>query len=180
PMSLAEPFLRIKEKGSYTENDLLFQGELYHSKFHHGAYCSTHKESLLQTLNEGLQTLEKKLKSSKFLFISLGTAFVYRFKETHEIAANCHKIPASNFSKEILSQGEIVELWSGLLAFFKQQYPQLNIVFTVSPVKHLSDGIIENSRSKSILISAVHELVDSANISYFPAYELISEDLRDY
>jgi hypothetical protein len=114
------------------------------------------------------------------LFITLGSAFVYEL-DNNEVVANCHKVPTDKFHKRLLS---ITEVATGLKNMLDELWiinPGIKIIFTVSPVRHLRDGFVENNRSKSTLLQAVHQLTDSnENIFYFPAYELVMDDLRDY
>ena len=121
------------------------------------------------------------LQNMDTLFITLGSAWAYELNATGLIVANCHKIPASSFSKRLLGITEITDALNEMLTRLKQINPFLNIVLTVSPVKHLRDGIVENSRSKARLIEACHTMVESSlGCYYFPAYEILVDELRDY
>jgi hypothetical protein len=118
------------------------------------------------------------LNNASYLILTLGSAFVYRESETNEIIANCHKLPSSYFKKVLLSQGEIVASYSALQKKFNNN---LKIILTISPVRHIRDGLVENNLSKSILLEAVHEIVaQNENTEYFPAYEIMMDELRDY
>ncbi|MFM7668882.1 MAG: GSCFA domain-containing protein [Bacteroidota bacterium] len=114
------------------------------------------------------------------LFITFGTAHIYKVKSEHRFVANCHKQPGNLFDKEISSVESIVELWQDILSKLWQINPDLKLVFTVSPVRHIRDGIIENNRSKARLVQAVEELVKLNNVDYFPSYEIVMDELRDY
>lgn len=115
------------------------------------------------------------------LFITLGTAWVYELKDTGLLVANCHKIPATEFRKRLLSITEITDALHALLSRLNQHNPFLNVVFTVSPVRHIREGLVENSRSKAILIEACHQVVSSSmSAAYFPSYELLIDEFRDY
>src|ERR1700741_453436 len=112
--------------------------------------------------------------------ITFGSAFIYKNKEGG-IVANCHKLPQKEFSKELISTEEIVTSFNRTFTQLKTNNPQLNILFTVSPVRYIRDGIVENNLSKSILLQSVHELVKQHdNCFYFPAYEIVNDELRDY
>lgn len=181
PASLSKPFALLRDKSRYGENDLLQRDGIWFSKHHHGAFYHTSKEILLANLNERQLGFETFLERAHTIFVTFGTAWAYTLKETSEIVANCHKIPQARFSKRLLEVHEIVCAWQETIAFIKVFNPGAQIVFTVSPVKHLRDGVTENTISKSILILASRELMHKhANCHYFPAFELVNDDLRDY
>ena len=119
-------------------------------------------------------------KSAKYLFVTFGTAWGYELSENSELVANCHKIPSNRFTKFLSSPYELVQDWILTLEKLRLENPELNVVFTVSPVRHIRDGIIENNHSKARLIEAVHQLSLEENASYFPSYELVVDVLRDY
>lgn len=152
---------------------------LYFSFEHHGSFSSTTKEELSDKIKNASQSAYSQLKEAKFLIITFGSAFAYRHIASDKIVANCHKLPQQEFKKELLSVEDIVTNYKLLFEELKKFNPQLNIILTVSPVKYLRDGIVENNLSKSILIQSVHQLL-TANCHYFPAYELVTDDLRDY
>lgn len=155
--------------------------ELYFSFEHHGCFSSTTKEELENKINAATKNAHNQLKEAKFLIITFGSAFAYRHITSDKIVANCHKLPQQDFKKELLSVENIVTDYKLLFEELKKINPQLNIILTVSPVKYLRDGLIENNLSKSILIQSVHQLLTAtANCHYFPAYELVTDDLRDY
>ena len=133
-------------------------------------------------------TFEEYLQSAKCLLITFGTAWGYEliagadsvYNEQEGIVANCHKMPATNFQKKLMSVGEEWSRWHSLVLTLKILNPGLNIIFTVSPVRHKKDGLVENNHSKSRLIELVHRLVESTDSHYFPAYEIVIDELRDY
>jgi len=181
PDSLAKPFIQMFQGKTYTKKDLLFQNDIWYSKFHHGVFSDVDAGVLLELMNKTQADFEEGIKYAKFLFITLGSAWVYRLKEGGEIVANCHKIPQLNFTKELLDADMIVSIWTKILGQLKQLAPQLQVVLTVSPVKHLRDGVTENTVSKSMLLVAIHRLkLLYPDLTYFPAYELVNDDLRDY
>jgi hypothetical protein len=122
----------------------------------------------------------KSLKSSKVLFVTFGTAYGYRLIEDHKFVANCHKMPQKIFQKEFSRIDEIELVWGKIIDLLKGINPGLSIVFTVSPVRHIKDGLIENNRSKARLIEVVSNLVEKKQVNYFPSYEIIIDELRDY
>ena len=135
-------------------------------------------------LQAKMQALRKEwrdhLKESKVLIITFGTAWGYRHKELDLIVANCHKLPSSTFEKILSPSDKIVSSWNAIIQQLKEFNSELNIVFTVSPVRHVRDGLVENSRSKAHLITAVEHLSKENSLYYFPSYEIISDELRDY
>lgn len=148
---------------------------------HYTDFSSSDPEKLLDKINTREEEARKFLSGARFLFVTFGTARVYRWKETGRIVSNCHRIPASFFSHELLAPEEIVSYWSGLLDGLASFNPQLKVVFTISPVRHWKDGAHGNQVSKSVLFLAVERLLSHASgPGYFPAYELVMDDLRDY
>jgi hypothetical protein len=154
---------------------------LFYNLNYHGDYCYATEQELNAAMTSSRQAAHFHLKNSEWMIITFGSAYVYRHLATNHIAANCHKLLKGEFKKELLKPGEIVDRYKALITSLKQFVPKLKLLFTVSPVKHLRDGIIENTLSKSILIQSVHELVNTnTHCFYFPAYELMNDDLRDY
>jgi hypothetical protein len=123
---------------------------------------------------------KEHLKNADYLFITFGTAHAYVHQELNISVGNCHKMPSSLFQKELTTSDEMVRQWQHTLNLLKAFNPSLKVFFTVSPVRHIKDGIIENNHSKSILIQLVHEIVKHENCFYFPSYEIVIDELRDY
>ena len=147
----------------------------------HSSLNSLKKNELQSRLLDTRNNWHEKLKTANWLVITFGSANCYEFKNTQTIVSNCHKLPANQFIKKMISSRDIVSDYDSLIKELQLINPNLKIIFTVSPVKHLRDGLIENSLSKSILIQSVHELISKhAHCYYFPAYELVTDDLRDY
>ena len=169
----------INEK-EYSENDLIFQNERFHCFEVHSNVSSSSENEILENLNTAISSTNKKLKEASHILITLGTSWVYRFIETDKIVANCHKIPQKKFLKEILSIDEITESLDGIIALIKSINPAIKVIFTVSPVRHLKDGFVENQQSKSHLIAGIHQVLSSQNVFYFPSYEIMMDELRDY
>ena len=165
----------------YTENDLIFKNERWHNFNAHSSLSSSDKNELLNNLNTAISSTNKKLKEVTHIIITLGTSWVYRFIETDSIVANCHKIPQKKFLKELLSVDEITESLEAIIALIKSVNKNAIVLFTVSPVRHLKDGFIENKRSKSHLLSSIHNVIDPRKKThYFPSYEIMMDELRDY
>lgn len=181
PLSLADPLQRLLDFRDYTEEDLVADNGLWHGKYHHGSFSEINESDALRKMNHRLHDFRRSLDKATHLFITFGTAWAYRYKSTGETFANCHRIPQDRFEKYLLTHDQVFEVWKAVLERWHQAYPDMKVVLTVSPVKHLRDGVVENNRSKSVLISAALDLVDQFDFTeYFPAYELVNDDLRDY
>jgi hypothetical protein len=156
------------------------QGVWFHYDFHSSLWGNS-KEELTEQLTQKMQEVKKWLQTTDFLILTFGTAFVYRHLETNKIVANCHKTPAKFFQKELLSIETIFNEFKKSVLSSDNQHSRRNIILTVSPVRHTRDTLPLNAVSKSILRVACHELTESQpNTQYFPAYELLLDDLRDY
>jgi len=170
----------INEK-IYTENEIFQLNEQWHCFDTHSDLSSLNKKDVLQNLNSTIQATHQQLTNATHILITLGTAWVYRFIENDTIVGNCHKVPQKKFLKELLSVDEIMASLENMSALIKNVNPKTNIIFTVSPVRHLKDGFIENSQSKAHLLAAIHQLVDKRKqLYYFPSFEIMLDDLRDY
>lgn len=146
----------------------------------HSQLNSSSRGALVDKLTKAKEQLTKAITKASHVFITLGTAWVYQHKETNIAVANCHKVPQKAFVKGLLPVEEIAGSLKRQCAIIKKINPKAQVVFTVSPVRHLKDGFVENTRSKAHLISAVHTVVDANHAQYFPAYELMMDELRDY
>ena len=167
-------------KKVYSSDDLIHQNEVWHSFDAHSSLSSASENELLNKLNSAISLTSKKIKEASHIVITLGTSWVYRYIETDTIVANCHKIPQKKFLKELLTITEITESLAHSISLIKSLNSEVSITFTVSPIRHLKDGFIENTQSKSHLIAAIHTLVNKQNVSYFPSYEIMMDELRDY
>ena len=174
-----ESILRAKP---LVDSDLNFRNGLWFSFLHHTSYSSPVKEKCLELINTDLYKASEFAKGMDYLLITFGTARVYYLKENGQPVANCHKIPVKEFDNRLMSVEEIVNSWSTFIDDLLKRSPNLRIVFTVSPVRHWKDGAIGNQQSKSILNVAIHKLIKRYpnNAFYFPAYEILMDDLRDY
>ncbi len=169
--------IKLERECDVLEQKGVFKSYDYHSKFNSSSYNEFIKNVEDQNLNTNIQ-----LKNSSHLFLTFGTAWGYRLIEANKIVANCHKIPQSDFTKELLNLNELTEIYCKLFNQIIKSNPNIKIVLTVSPVRHIKDGIVENNQSKSILLLLCKALADDFkhNIIYFPSYELQMDDLRDY
>lgn len=181
PASISKGLHRLINSSPYTENDLHQHHNLWYSFDHHGSFSHPDKGKALETINKGLNNASAYLQSAKFLFITFGTAWVYEKKADKQVVANCHKLPSGTFNRYLLKPEDIISEYLDLINQLLEYNNDLQIFFTVSPVRHLSDGAVENQRSKAILLYAIHEIMENtAKTHYFPAYELVMDDLRDY
>jgi lysophospholipase L1-like esterase len=168
-------------KKEYTEKDVFFFNERWQSFTTHSKLSASSKEEALNQLNQASALINTALKSSTHIIITLGTSWVYRFLASGKIVANCHKVPQHKFKKELLPITEINKSLSSIISLVRKVNPNINFIFTISPVRHLRDGFIENQQSKSHLISALHQIIkNQKNIFYFPSYEIMMDELRDY
>jgi hypothetical protein len=181
PFSICECIYFLLHKKQFTENDLDYFNETWFSFQHHGRYSNPDKNICLERINSELNAASKLISRADFLFITLGTAWIYTHKEKKEVVANCHKLPAAAFVKSMLNAGSIANEFEKTIGDLLKINSSVKIIFTVSPVRHWNDGAVENQISKSVLITAIHEIIlKNKNCSYFPAYELMMDDLRDY
>ncbi|MFN0274891.1 MAG: GSCFA domain-containing protein [Chitinophagales bacterium] len=181
PFSLLEELQMILSKRVFSEADIFQEGGIYRSFYMHSRISHPDKEMMLNMMNKTILDGYEFLKTATHLVLTPGTARVYVLKSNGKIVANNHKQPANLFDKRQLHFSEVNDLFHKLVNELQKFNPQLSIIFTVSPVRHLKDGAAENMHSKAILIASIHEVIkNSVNTTYFPAYELMMDDLRDY
>ena len=169
------------QQEEYAEEDIFFYNEQWHSFDAHSSLSSPDKLELLFNLNNGLINAYQRLKSATHIIITLGTSWVYRLKQLDMIVANCHKVPQKEFDKSLLSVDDNLKSLQTSVALLKSVNPKVKIIFTVSPVRHIKDGSVENTVSKSNLLSAVYNITKShEDLDYFPSYEIMMDELRDY
>ncbi|MDP2386646.1 MAG: GSCFA domain-containing protein [Bacteroidota bacterium] len=181
PHSIARSIFDCVEKRTYTEQDLFYANESWNSFNHHGRFSNSDKKNCLDEINKQISKAHELLKKCKHLFITFGSAFIYKHIESGLFVGNCHKIPQKQFQKIILSKEEVIDQYKKLVKNLKEINPGINIVFTASPVRYIRDGVAENNLSKAILLQAVHELVAAhEHCFYFPSYEIVNDELRDY
>jgi hypothetical protein len=163
------------------EEHIIENRDIYNHLDAHSIFGKKNLIELKEGIREATSRLKEYLKSSKVLILTFGTSWVYRYEKTQQIIANCHKLPSQNFQKELLELDDIVNEVTTTLLELKQKNPDLRVILTVSPVRHIKDGIPENSLSKAILRLAVHKIKKAIEKTYyFPAFELMMDDLRDY
>lgn len=179
PISISSALKIALNPSLFDEKYLINHNGLWHSFAHHGKFSKSDRETLISEIATQLDLTRNFLLTSNFLFITFGTSYVYRYKKENFIVANCHKIPGTEFVKELLTASSIVEEYEKLLTDIKKVNPDMKIIFTISPVRHLGDGFRENNLSKGTLHLAVNELLKNG-CYYFPSYEIFQDDLRDY
>ncbi len=182
PASLLTTIKRVKSPDSLHESQLNFHNSLYSHPDLHSSFSKGSADDILKCARASLIEVQQALPKIKYVFITIGTCFVYRAIKTNQIVNNCHKLPAEQFTRELLSLDEV----HSLIAQLRQELvtsceSQLQLVWTVSPVRHTKNGLVGDRKSKSTALLAVHKLVDEyENCHYFPSYELMIDDLRDY
>ncbi len=186
PKAIENLVIRALNEKAFSENDVFFHNEQWHCFEAHSKLSSVSKEALLENLNGALKSTRQYLLEASHIIITLGTAWVYRFLEQDKWVANCHKIPQKQFEKELLPVEDISISINTISISIKRLNPKSTIIFTVSPVRHLKDGFVENTQSKAHLISAIHQIqnqkssIANQNSYYFPSYEIMMDELRDY
>ncbi len=194
PMSVSKSLISYIDNQRYKESDLFQLNEVFNSWQHHSRFSNVDATEGLRIINESQQKAHSFLKETDWVIITLGSSFSYRLTKEAALykgpaqffpleggVANCHRAPAQWFSKHLLSIQEIVEALDLCMHQLFRFNPRLQIIFTISPVRHIRDGVVENNRSKARLIEAVHHLVNKFDkLYYFPAYEMVIDILRDY
>ena len=162
------------------EENLFYQNECWNSWDHHSRFSHPDKKICLKGIHDSTHTASNFILTADWIFITVGSAFVYEL-DNQQVVANCHKVPTDKFRKKLLNAAEVIESFEKVLDEIIKVNPSAKIIFTISPVRHLREGFVENNRSKAVLIQSVHHLADTReNVFYFPAYELVIDDLRDY
>ena len=181
PISILNSIQLLLQNKKFTASDIFEYKSLWHSFAHSSSFSDVSSELCLSKMNERISFASEFIKSTDVLLITFGTAWVFTDKESGRVVSNCHKLPAAKFNRRRLTVDEITEAYSDLLTKLKALYPNLNVVFSVSPIRHWKDGAHENTISKSTLLLAVDALQNQFdNVHYFPAYELLIDELRDY
>ncbi|UII78356.1 GSCFA domain-containing protein [Flagellimonas sp. CMM7] len=184
PLAIEKLVERAIENRNYQGNEIFEQGGRWHCFDAHSDLSANTAEELLRNLNNGLEETKRQVEQATHVIITLGTAWGYRYNKTKEVVANCHKVPQKEFTKELFSVEVIQAGLERLIGLIESINQKAKLIFTISPVRHLKDGFVENQRSKSHLISAVHGVLSarlqSRGLSYFPSYEIMMDELRDY
>ncbi len=181
PLSITKAVHSYLDNKQYTEADLFLHNDIWHSWDHHSRFSALTPAAVLHNINAAREQAAQCLDKARWLVITLGSAHAYVLKETGQLVANCHKVPMTAFYKKLLPVDEIIAALDTMMhrLFFRNR--DINIIFTISPVRYARDGVVENNLSKAVLLQAVHQLVNKFDrLFYFPAYELVIDDLRDY
>jgi GSCFA family len=173
---------RIVIQELFTEKDIFFHNDLWHCFEVHSELSNPNKDIFLENLNSILEKTRNQFIESSHIIITYGTSWVYRNIETNQIVANCHKIPQKQFTKELLSVEITQKSIENIISLIHSINKEVKFIFTISPVRHIKDGFVENNVSKAILISAIFKTsnLQLSTFNYFPAYEIIMDELRDY
>ncbi len=187
PVSVSEAIINVIENKIYTESDLFNYIEAWHSWQHHSKFSGISVHEALNKINNTTKAAHDFLTTADYIFITLGSAWVYTLTEKAlnatkgTVAANNHKAPADWFEKRLLRVDQTILVLATMLNKLGTLNPNIKVIFTISPVRHLREGAINNNRSKAVLIQAIHDLIEKLKtIYYFPAFELVMDDLRDY
>lgn len=186
PLAIENLITRAINKDYYSESDLHYNNEQWCCLDAHSKLNQSSKDKSLDVINKQIEETHYKVSNATHMIITLGTSWVYRHIELDSIVANCHKLPQRQFQKELLSVDTIVASLKTIVASITHINPNATFIFTVSPVRHIKDGFIENNQSKSHLITAIHSFInqksskENRNAYYFPSYEIMMDELRDY
>ncbi len=181
PVVIGNTMRNLISGSSVSMEELKFQNDLWHSFAHHGRFSHPNKAIALKGMEKEFETGRKFLEKTDRMVITLGSAWVYEEKSSGQIVANCHKFPSDHFRKRLLTVEEVVKSLNEPLRQLRDQSPNLEVILSISPVRHIRDGIIENQQSKSTLILAIMQLSEQLDfVHYFPSYEIVLDELRDY
>lgn len=181
PLAIEKLIDRAVHNKLFSEEDIFQIEENWHCLEVHSLVKNTEKTVYLTQLNGLLEVLRNYIESTSHIILTYGTAWGYRYLKTNNTVANCHKIPQKEFIKELSTVEEIVACTNRIIAAIVSVNNKVSIITTVSPVRHLKDGFVENTRSKAHLIAAVHQVIETNNnVHYFPAFEIVMDELRDY
>ncbi|WP_375325439.1 GSCFA domain-containing protein [Flagellimonas sp. GZD32] len=180
PLAIENLVQRAVQDEPYLQNEIFEQEGIWRCFDAHSDLRSDDPQDLLQLLNQRLKATQAALEKASHIIITLGTAWVYEHHASEKIVANCHKVPQKQFIKKLLTFQEIEESLSRLIGLILNVNPKAQIIFTISPVRHLKDGFVENQQSKAHLVASLHQIIKGHNVSYFPSYEIMMDELRDY
>lgn len=180
-LSIEKSISEISSLKIYTKSDLFLFNELFGSWNHHSSFSDTKEEVALARINESIIIANDFLRNTEHVIITLGSAFSYYHIDENKYVANCHKVPQTQFKKELISIDTILTSLENIYSTLQKINPAIKLTFTISPVRHLRDGVIDNNRSKARLIEAVNLFIQNhPEVYYFPSYEIVIDVLRDY
>jgi lysophospholipase L1-like esterase len=180
PLSIIQHLKYIIQNKQFTKHDLFEYKGLWKSWHHHGSFAAAHDHEVLNLINLNIEKAHQQLLKADWLIITLGSAYYYTLKNG-QIVSNCHKVPASNFEKKLATRPKILDGFQEICSQLQEINPTLKVLFNVSPVRYIRDGLTENTISKSMLHLSINELVSqNKHCFYFPSYEIMIDELRDY
>ena len=181
PVAIEKLIQNSLNQKCYDESDVFFLNERWHYFNAHSDISNSNKSEILSNLNRISEQTAKDIVTATHITITLGTSWCYRNLISGEVVANCHKVPQNEFKKHLLSVAEIKDCLVKITNLIRIKNPNVKFIFTISPVRHIKDGIVENQRSKANLIVALHNFLDdNSDVFYFPSYEIMMDELRDY
>ena len=182
PMSIARGVKRLIDNEPVAGQDLFMQGGVWNSFDFHSRHSLPDKQATIDRMNQRIEQGHHALRQAQLLTVTMGTAIVYRLRATGKVVANCHKVPQHEFERKMATVGEMAKQLDDMLAQLHAFNPELHIILTVSPIRHIADGLDTNSLSKASLRVAIHETLAKHQeyCDYFPAFEIMMDDLRDY
>lgn len=181
PASIAKGLQILIDRKRFAIDDIFYANDVWSSMMHHSDFSATTSDECLSNINSRIESASARIRNIDFYLITFGTAWIYELLDSGEVVSNCHKLPSNKFHRRRLSVDEIVELYKNLIDKLLHFSPNARFIFSVSPIRHWKDGAHENQISKSTLLLAVEQLREySPRVSYFPSYELVLDDLRDY
>ena len=180
PLAIENLVQRATAGENYQQEEIFEQDGIWRCFDAHSDLRSDNPEALLNLLNQKLKETKESLETASHIIITLGTAWVYEYNSSGKMVANCHKVPQKQFTKKLLSVAEIELSLKHIIRLIQSVNPKAQIICTISPVRHIKDGFVENQRSKAHLITALNQIINGHNVSYFPSYEIMMDELRDY
>ena len=182
PESILKALKEIQSNKIYSNDDLFYHNDEWHSWMHHGSFSALSQEEALGRINNKLVEARSAFEDLDYLFITFGSAWVYKLKSTLEVVSNCHKVPSAEFIRVRLEVDEVVRAYVSFLREITSSCQGLKVIMSVSPIRHIRDGLAENQLSKSILLLAIDKIKSALphTVFYFPSYEIVLDELRDY
>jgi len=181
PISISNSLEILIQNKLFSESDLFEHQGAWHSFDFHSRFSDIEKKKCLEKINQSITSASVAIKSTNILFITFGSAHIYNLKSKDKTVANCHKLPANYFEKRVIDFNQTLNIYITLFKKLKEQNKNIKIIITLSPIRYLSDGFVENQKSKALLILLCHALKDNFDfVDYYPAYEIMMDDLRDY
>ena len=181
PLIICKLLIKAIDQVSYTPDGLLRNNDLFFHYDLHSSFSNKKSEKFIKKVNKQLQKTRVFLMNADFLILTFGSSIGYYLKSNDQIVGNCHKVPASEFTKKMISQEEFNVAFTELFTKLVSLNPSIKVILTVSPVRHTKEGLVNSSLSKAKLLSMSNSLVSKYDwLSYFPSFEIMMDDLRDY